>query len=214
MNELLGLVSYRNTVHDIYATVRERLDAGDALGAHQSWREGRDELWRHHPASPVPADVRDEWKGIPYWDYDPAYAFTVPFDGSAPLEGRDEPEDLIVLPGHRAPWGQVIPVAVIDIPPGKLFATWLHQYGGGLFIAFRDETNGVETYGGGRYLIDTAKGADLGMEDGELRIDLNFAFHPSCARSPEWNCPLGLDPALPPIRAGERLETPKWTGTV
>ena len=53
-----------------------------------------------------------------------------------------------------------------------------------------DGLAGTETYGGGRYVIDTVKGADLGGEDGRLVIDLNFAYNPSCAYDPAWVCPL------------------------
>lgn len=211
MNELMALGDYRNDVARIYHDVRGRLDEEDPRGAHQLWREGRDELWRTHPASPVPADVRDGWKGLQYWDYNPELAFTAPFDATAPMEGRDEPEGTVVLSGHKGPWGEVYPAAVMDTPAGQLYAMWMIQYGGGLFVAFRDATNGNETYGGGRYLLDGPKGAWLGSQDGELRLDLNFAYHPSCARSPEWNCPLALEPPLRGrIEAGERLERPAW----
>jgi len=83
---------------------------------------------------------------------------------------------------------------------------WLQGYGGGLFLPFADPTNGTTTYGGGRYLLDTIKGADLGVDDGKLVLDFNFAYNPSCAYDPRWICPLA--PAgnrLPvPIEAGER----------
>jgi uncharacterized protein (DUF1684 family) len=82
-------------------------------------------------------------------------------------------------------------------------------YAGGLFLPFRDATNGTETYGAGRYLLDAAKSADLGgdPERRSLILDFNFAFQPSCAFDPRWSCPLS-----PPenrldlrIEAGERL---------
>ena len=38
----------------------------------------------------------------------------------------------------------------------------MEGYAGGLFVPFRDATSGSETYGAGRYLLDTVKGADLG----------------------------------------------------
>jgi uncharacterized protein (DUF1684 family) len=86
---------------------------------------------------------------------------------------------------------------------------WMAGYTGGLFIPFRDETNGSETYGAGRYLVDGAKSADLGGDPamGTLTIDFNFAYQPSCAFDPRWACPLAppenrIDR---PIRAGERL---------
>ena len=47
-----------------------------------------------------------------------------------------------------------------------------------------------ETYGGGRYLLDTVKGADLGSVAGRLVVDLNFAYNPSCAYDEAWACPL------------------------
>ena len=74
-------------------------------------------------------------------------------------------------------------------------------------MPFRDATAGSSTYGAGRYLLDTAKGADLGLDGGLLVLDFNFSYHPSCRYDPAWQCPLA-----PPqnvlavaIEAGERL---------
>jgi uncharacterized protein (DUF1684 family) len=85
----------------------------------------------------------------------------------------------------------------------------MEGYAGGLFLPFRDDTNGTETYGAGRYLLDAAKSADLGGDPirGTLRLDFNFAYQPSCAFDPRWACPLAppenwLDVA---VRAGERI---------
>ena len=54
------------------------------------------------------------------------------------------------------------------------------------------------SYGGGRYLLDTVKGADLGGDGDALVVDLNFAYAPSCAYDPAWACPLAP--------AGNRVE--------
>jgi uncharacterized protein (DUF1684 family) len=83
---------------------------------------------------------------------------------------------------------------------------WLDGYAGGIFVPFRDATAGQTTYGAGRYLLDTSKGADLGTIDGKLVFDFNFAYNPSCSYDPRWVCPLAppdnrLDIA---IEAGER----------
>ena len=84
---------------------------------------------------------------------------------------------------------------------------WMEQYAGGLFVPLRDGTAGDTSYGGGRYLLDTAKGADLGAHDGRLIVDLNFLYHPSCRYNADWQCPLA-----PPgntirhrVQAGERM---------
>jgi hypothetical protein len=60
-----------------------------------------------------------------------------------------------------------------------------------LFLPFRDASDkSGKTYPGTRYLLDTIKGADLGMEQGKLVLDFNFAYNPSCAYHVRWNCPL------------------------
>ncbi len=105
-------------------------------------------------------------------------------------------------------------IGSVEIPfashgPRTLSLFWMEGYSGGLFLPFRDGTSGIETYAAGRYLLDTAKSADLGgdRERGSLILDFNFAYQPSCAFDPRWACPLAppenrLDLA---IRAGERI---------
>jgi len=91
--------------------------------------------------------------------------------------------------------------------PRELELYWLDAYGGGIFLPFGDETNGHETYGAGRYLLDTVKGADLGGQGDRLVLDFNFAFNPSCAYDETWACPLSPPPNRLPVRveAGELL---------
>ncbi len=62
----------------------------------------------------------------------------------------------------------------IEFPPpvrSRVSLWWLEQYGGGFFLPLRDGTADAATYGGGRYLLDSAKGADLGSNDRSLIID-------------------------------------------
>ena len=62
---------------------------------------------------------------------------------------------------------------------------WLEAYGGGLFLPFRDATSGSETYGGGRYLLDTVKGADLGADGRAARPRLQLRLQPVVRLRPE-----------------------------
>ena len=103
-------------------------------------------------------------------------------------------------------------VGTVHIPYfGTLDVWWLSSYGGGLFLPVKDALAGTPggTYGGGRYLLDTVKGADLGpgSESDSLVIDFNFAYNPSCAYDPSWSCPLA--PVGNTVRAeipvGERM---------
>ena len=59
------------------------------------------------------------------------------------------------------------------------------DYADYLFFPFSDETNGKQTYGGGRYI-------DLRIpKDGDdLVIDFNMAYNPYCAYSARFSCPL------------------------
>ena len=53
-----------------------------------------------------------------------------------------------------------------------------------LFLPFLDATNGIETYGGGRYI-------DLSIPDGNLlTIDFNTAYNPYCAYNEKFSCPI------------------------
>lgn len=53
-----------------------------------------------------------------------------------------------------------------------------------LFLPFLDDTNGSETYGGGRYL-------DLSIPNGDsLTIDFNKAYNPYCAYNKKYSCPI------------------------
>lgn len=71
---------------------------------------------------------------------------------------------------------------------------------GTVFIPFLDQTNGFETYGGGRYmdvLIPTTDSAYL---------DFNTAYNPYCAYNAAYSCPIPpLENTLPvAILAGEK----------
>ena len=117
-------------------------------------------------------------------DYDPAFSFT------AALDTNVEPERFPVATSGGGAL-DFVRVGRVALPVGMLDVFWLDAYGGGIFVPFRDGTAGQETYGGGRYLLDTVKGADLGADDaGRLVLDFNFAYHPSCHYAPTWSCPL------------------------
>jgi uncharacterized protein (DUF1684 family) len=100
-------------------------------------------------------------------------------------------------------------VGIAPTPWGPLTLWWIHAYGGGLFLPFRDGTGGHQTYGGGRYLTDTVKGTHgrgltwLGHDT--VRLDFNYAYNPSCAYDDAWLCPLAPPENRVPaeIRAGE-----------
>jgi uncharacterized protein len=199
--EGLELAQWRRRVSDLYAAVR----AGqDPERAHALWRAGRDELFRSHPQSPLAPGDPLRATGLPYWPYDPALRFGLP------LLPPPSPAPVLALSAGADGTAPLRLAGRIELPPplsAVLDVWWLAQYAGGLFLPLRDGTAGTASYGGGRYLLDTAKGADLGGTADALVIDLNFLYHPSCRYSPAWQCPLAPpgNTITAPVRAGERL---------
>jgi uncharacterized protein (DUF1684 family) len=201
--DLLSLMDYKRRVLDLYAHARSSPDPEQGWRA---WRKGRDELFSGHPQSALPDDQRASAAPLPYFEYDPAMRVLGEVRG-AQAEEYDIPtsgDEAMTFTRFATVRFSLGPTAV------ELELYWLHGYGGGLFLPFRDRTSGRESYGAGRYLFDTVKGADLGMEGDRLVLDFNFAYNPSCAYDPRWVCPLA-----PPanrlelaIRAGERLRDP------
>jgi len=197
----LDLVDWRRRVGDLY-----RLSGPDAL---ERYRRGRDELFRSHPQSPIEPEERDSFAGLRYYEHDAAFRVV------ARVEASDGSELVIDTGGEDGAVRYRRAGALVFTLGGRecrLTVLSLVQYAGGLFVPFRDGTAERETYGGGRYLFDTAKDTDglvLEIKAGspEVVIDFNYAYNASCAYSPRWACPLA-----PPenhlqieVRAGEKV---------
>jgi uncharacterized protein (DUF1684 family) len=197
----LSLWDWRRRIADLYRDVREASpEAGWAL-----WRDTRDTLFGTHPQTPLEADRQAGFDGLRLYPYDPALRFTV---ATRPIATRDGRQVEVGRDGALT----MTPFALTDgLAPAlgsELTLFWIGGYGGGVFLPFRDASSGRETFGGGRYLLDTIKGADLGrLPDGRLILDFNFAYNPSCSYSDAWVCPLSPPENTVPaaIRAGERL---------
>jgi uncharacterized protein (DUF1684 family) len=197
----LELLDWKRRVFGLYDAVRAGRDRADAAAA---WRAGRDELFRTHPQSPLPLDARASFAGVPYFPYDARARVTADVVAADP-ERTELPAS---VGGDMAMVRFAVAQFRLAETDCEIELYWLDSYGGGLFVPFADATSGSETYGAGRYLLDTIKGADLGTEDGRVVLDFNFAYNPSCSYDPRWACPLA-PPAnrLPiPVRAGERMQ--------
>jgi uncharacterized protein len=190
----LELLDWKRRVFALYAEVRA---SSDPEAAWRLWRETRAELFRTHPQSPQPG-----YAGLGYYDYNPAARVLAELEdveaAPAPIE-TSGPEPMLFTPFARAHFE-------LRGEPLTLELDWLASYGGGVFLCFRDPTSGAETYGGGRYLLDTVKGADLGVEEGKLVLDFNFSYNPSCSYDPGWVCPLAPPANRLPVAvlAGEK----------
>jgi uncharacterized protein (DUF1684 family) len=201
----LDLLDWKRRVFELYAEVRAG-SGSDPEAAWRRWRAVRDDLFASHPQSPIPPEARTGFRGLPYFGHDPAARVLAEVEPA-------QPEHYEIGTSDGGTYGFTRFGVVRFSLHGRdlaLEAYWLEGYGGGVFLPFRDATAGGETYGAGRYLLDTVKGSDLGMAaDGRLVLDFNFAYNPSCAYDPRWACPLA-----PPanrldleIRAGEQYSS-------
>ena len=198
----LALLDWRRRVAELYAAVRAE-PAPSA--AHALWRAGRDQLMREHPQSPLLPGDELRRTGVPYWPYDPELRFEL----EPELASVPESATLTLQTGgsETTALRRLGAVALPEPLQATLDVWWLEQYAGGLFLPLRDGTAGETSYGGGRYLLDTAKGADLGANGARLIVDFNFLYHPSCRYNPEWQCPLAPagNTIAARVEAGERL---------
>ena len=192
--ETLELLDWKRRVFSLYAAVRTL----EPAAGWKLWRETRDELFRSHPQSPLPPEGRASFGGLEYWPYDPESRVL------ASLEDLEAPPEPVETSGTEPILFRPFARARFELrgEPLSLEVAWLAAYGGGVFLSFRDTTSGNESYGGGRYLLDTVKGADLGEDEGRLVLDFNFAYNPSCSYDPGWVCPL----APPANRLGVAVE--------
>ncbi|MES0360383.1 MAG: DUF1684 domain-containing protein [Anaerolineales bacterium] len=196
----LELADYRRRVAEIYARARDT-----RISPETRWKEFRidqDDLFKTHPQTALTPDQITNFTSLRYYPYNPAMRFVVPVEKTVDQEViRVELRDDGLT--RMQPFGIVSFEVNEQVVSLTLF--WITGYGGGIFLPFRDLTNGSETFPGGRYLLDTIKGADLGREGNRLVIDFNFAYNPSCAYNDRWSCPLPPpENNIPvPIKAGE-----------
>ena len=197
------LAHWRRTVAALYAAVRAAPE-DDVARAAATFRATRDRLFAEHPDTPIPSSRRAGWTGTAWYPYDPSWRVT----GTVVTEAVSASIEIPLLADGIVRCSRVASV-VFDIAghAARLPIYWFEGYGGGLWLPFTDATSGVSTYGGGRYLYDTIKGADLGADADRVVLDFNFAYNPSCAYDDHWSCPLApAENRLPfAVTAGERL---------
>ena len=181
---MLDLLDYRHKIFELYRDIRA---LGDDPAGRIKFQQVKDEIFRTHPQSALNDEQKSAFSGLQYYDYDPAYRVIAKVDLNV------EPETLTIeLEGDGRFSYRRFGKVTFTLPTGtgSLSLFWINGYGGGIFLPFGDATNRQTTYGAGRYLYDTIKGADLGATLDSLVLDFNYAYNPSCAYNERWVCPL------------------------
>jgi uncharacterized protein (DUF1684 family) len=167
-------------------------------------RHDRDVAFATDADSPIPRAERESFRGLAHYPPDPAWRYA----GWIDRYKMPERISLVTTNGALRPcerWGQVTfprEGRVLTLQVYRLLDLPERSGGEGLFLPFKDETTGKETYAAGRYV-------DLdGPDDGPFVLDFNLAYNPSCAygEPDRFQCPVTpAENRLPiAVTAGER----------
>jgi uncharacterized protein (DUF1684 family) len=169
------------------------------------YRADKDAYFRTGQGSPVPAEGRLAFPGIPYYPVDESFVadgiVLEPYRGSDPVRFEIPTTDGRLRPAVRAGEFRFELMGSQQRLTAYRIADAHGETDDGLFVPFLDATTGTETYGAGRYL-------DLEQDDdGTWTLDFNLAYHPSCVYDPRFSCPLTPSENRLGVRvtAGERL---------
>jgi uncharacterized protein (DUF1684 family) len=173
--------------------------AGDDL---RKFRETREKAFRNSFETPLTNEDFANFKGLEYFDVNEKFIV------KARLE-KTTGAQVFMIPTSVGRTRKYFKYGVLTFElEGKSFSLTVFRSetsaknNGLLFVPFRDQTNGKETYCAGRYL-------DIKAPSGEEAIlDFNYAYNPACAYGrDDFSC------AIPPrenflqteIKAGEKI---------
>lgn len=175
---------------------------GHMTAAIERDRIEKDAISRRSAHSPIQVPARDSFSGLSYYPIDLAFRRAgIRLD---PYSGPDAAEFGMSTSDGRVRAARLVGSLAFDLLDGRYRLT-AHDLSMGqeesLFVPSLDATSGRTTYGAGRYL-DLVPGPD-----GRYLLDFNRAYHPFCACSPHYSCPLTpAENRLPvAVEAGERL---------
>ncbi len=137
--------------------------------------------------SPLKDNDRKQFYGLDFFKFDSAYVVTaqlIPAQNTVPFKMETTtsrlPEYIAYGELHFKLKGQYFNLTVYQ----NLELMQQKAYNDYLFLPFLDDTNGIETYAGGRY-IDIVK-----PNNNTVVIDFNTAYNPYCAYNETYSCPV------------------------
>lgn len=147
----------------------------------------KDAIFADPEKSPLQADAVARFMGLKYFQVDPLFRITAKFD----VDTTDMPFKMPTTTSREPEYRKY---GVISFMIGDTLVQ-LTAYQNldllkrnpdyaSLFVPFKDKTNMIATYGGGRYLDIPIARTD------SIFIDFNLAYNPYCAYDERWSCPI------------------------
>lgn len=161
--------------------------------------EFRQRKHRHFASGQGPF-AAESFSGLHYYPPDPSWAFELSLL-PPPLHAQ---EFALQTNEGGTRFMQVVGQVQLSLPQAEaallVFAPLGEENPQQVFVPFRDQTSGTETYAAGRYL-------DAPLSQGQVKLDFNLAYQPYCAYGEGWTCPLppAQNVVPTPVRAGEKL---------
>lgn len=152
------------------------------------YRAEKDEEFRNEETTPLPKEDLSDFQGLSYFPPDTAYYVIARME----LTPGDSAFEMATSTGRKPLYRRY---GILHFTLGDSSYT-LNVYQGleiikrpgledYLFLPFGDFTNGVETYGGGRYLDFR-----IPLNPDSVIVDFNRAYNPYCAYNYRYSCPL------------------------
>lgn len=157
------------------------------LGGETEFQRTINSEYKDASKSPLKAKDLKNFEGLDFFKFDSTYVVTATFirtEGEKPFQMKTTTERLAAY----LKYGEI----TFDLK-GQNYKLNVYQgqdvmqeegYEDYLFLPFIDDTNGEESYGGGRYI-------DLRIPEGTtMIIDFNTAYNPYCAYNEKYSCPI------------------------
>ncbi|MFT4611471.1 MAG: hypothetical protein ACJA1H_002618 [Glaciecola sp.] len=137
--------------------------------------------------SPLKAKDLKTFKGLDFFKFDSTFVVKASFK-------RTPDEDVFKMKTTTTRLPEYVKYGIASFQiNGKAYQLNIYQnqglikkeeYKDYLFLPFLDNTNGEESYGGGRYV-------DMSIPEGDtIDIDFNKAYNPYCAYNERYSCPI------------------------
>lgn len=154
---------------------------------HLEFLNEQHEQFADEEESPLTSDGRKDFKTINYYPYDASYCVEAQWvltPGQEPFEMPTSTDRLPVYVKYGEVHFKIEEQALVLSVYQSLALIEEEGYEDYLFIPYNDLSNGVTSYGGGRYM-------DMRIPDSEtIQLDLNSSYHPYCAYNHLYSCPI------------------------
>ncbi|WP_276167687.1 DUF1684 domain-containing protein [Zobellia alginiliquefaciens] len=158
-----------------------------ALQAILDYQKEKNEEFKDPETSPLPDRYRKDFESLDFFPPDTTYVVTAKFVRTPealpflmPSTTGDSSEETVYGIAHFTLNGKN---RKLEVYQNKELMQQ-EKYRDYLFLPFTDDTNGKQTYTGGRYI-------DLTIPDGDtIVIDFNTAYNPYCAYNKKFSCPI------------------------